>query len=555
MPSAAHPDLAHRLAVARGDAAADLLLTGGRVLDVHTGRLRDAAVAIAGGVVCGVGDYTQAHAGTDVQGAVLAPALIEGHMHLESTLLAPAEAAGLLARGGTGTVVADPHEIANVVGPDGVRWMRAEVADAPLDVRLQVPSCVPATELATTGGRIDAADVAVLLGEGGGLGLAELMDFPSAIAGREHVLAKVRAAAGAIVDGHAPGVRGRALQAYALLASSDHEATTAEEGREKLAAGLRLMARAGSAADDLDALLPVLQEVDGRRCLLVNDDVTVLDLLGRGHLTEHLRRCVAAGMTPAAALRMVTSEPAEHFGLTDRGTLAPGRRADVVAFADLDGFAVAGVWHGGQPVEDAAPRAAAPVGEELRLPDAISLERAREAAAAVPAIGWLDGQLLTVRDDTPPADAPLLLAVDRHTGRRVAAARVTGFGLRAGALATTVAHDHHNLLVLGADLASIQVALDAARGSRGLMLAVRDGAVAARLELDLGGLMASGAPEQVAVQLRAVLDAARGLGCVAHDPLMALSFLGLEVIPALKLTDHGLVDVDTMLILGGVVAA
>jgi adenine deaminase len=540
-------ELERRLAVARGDEPADLLLAGGKVADVFRGVLLDASVAVVGDRIAGVGDYQDAARVVDVSGLILAPALIECHMHVESTLLPPAELARVISRDGTGTVIADPHEVANVAGVEGVEWMRGELEGLDVDIRLQASPCVPATPLATTGSQISASDVERLVRAPHGLGLAELMNFPGAVAGDRVLLDKLAAADGRPIDGHCPGLTGRDLQAYASLGvSSDHEATTATEGREKLSAGLYLMVRYGSTADDLDALLPVVLEVAGRRCVVVNDDVTAEDLLRRGHLTDHLRRVVAGGLDPFAALRMATLNGAELYGLSDRGALAPGRLADLVGFTDVEEFGVRLVVHHGRVLDrDAgAPTVPSrPLPAPLRLPDQIDLTAAWAQARGLPAIGYLDGKLLTVRDDSPADDAALLLAVDRYNGARWAAALVTGFGIARGALATTVAHDHHNLMVIGRDDDAIAHAIELARSGAG-MYAVEGRRRLAHLPLDLAGLMSSCPAEAVAQDHAALRAAAHSLGCTSRDPLMALSFLGLEVIPSLKLTDVGLVDVD-----------
>jgi adenine deaminase len=374
---------------------------------------------------------------------------------------------------------------------------------------------VPATPNATTGGTIEASDVRPLLDGPGSLGVAELMNYPGAVAGDDGVLAKLAAAGGRPLDGHAPGLTQNALQAYAFLGvSSDHECTTAAEGREKLAAGLYLMVRAGSTADDLDALLPVVLEQRARRCLFVNDDVTAGDLLRRGHLTDHLRRAVAGGLDPVAAVRMVTLNAAELYGLHDRGAVAAGRLADLVAVGDLREFAVRNVWHRGRPLSDVAPRRPAAIGEVVDLPGDVDVAAARERASRAPAIGYIDGQLLTSRHDDPGSDDALLLAIDRHTGRSWASARVRGFGIARGAVATTVAHDHHNLLVIGADDRDIAAAIEATRGTRGGLRAIDGGRELASLALDLGGLMSARPASEVAAAYDALTAAPIRWGAV-----------------------------------------
>ena len=330
-------DRAELIAVARGDRPADLVLRGGRLVNVLSAEVHEADVAIAGGLVAGVGEGWEGGEVVELEGAFVAPAFIDGHIHVESTFLAPFEFARVVSARGTGTVVSDPHEIANVHGVEGVRWMLAEARGAPADVLAMASSCVPASPLETSGARLGLAEIEELLELEGVIGLAEVMDFPAVIAADPELAAKIAAAAGRPVDGHAPGLSGRELSAYVAAGpGSEHEATTVEEAREKLRQGMRVMLREGTPARDLAALLPLVSDRTSRRCMFVNDDVSVTDLLERGHLDHHLRLAVAAGLDPVIAVQMVTLNAAEWFGLADRGALAPGRRADVTVLRDLE---------------------------------------------------------------------------------------------------------------------------------------------------------------------------------------------------------------------------
>lgn len=552
------------IAIARGDRPAELVLRGGLIVNVLAGEVHPADVAIAGGVIAGVGGGWDAETVIELDGAYLAPALIEGHLHVESTLLEPYELARVVSARGTGTMVTDPHEIANVHRVQGVRWMLEVARDAPAEILVMASSCVPASGLETSGAEIDAGQIAELLDLDGVIGLAELMDYPGAIAGSPAVLAKLDAAAGRPVDGHAPGVTGGDLAAYVAAGpGSEHEATTLAEAQEKLRQGMRVMLREGTPARDLEALLPLVTPANSRRLMLVNDDVSVTDLLERGHLDHHLRLAVSAGIDPVIAVQMVTVNVAEWFGLADRGAIAAGRRADLVVFEDLVDFRALQVLHRGHPVARdgeslISPRSATPPARSVRIDlDRIDLRRAVAAGSrarvievipdaivtgagedeALTSDGWLTGD--------PDRDLALLAVIERHgKGSGAGVGLVRGLGLSEGALASTVAHDHHNLIAAGCTLGEIETAARRLLELDGGLVAVRGSAVLAELALPIAGLMATGPAPDVSAAHSAVVAAARQLGSELADPFMTLSFLGLEVIPSLKLTDRGLVDVD-----------
>ena len=552
------------LAAARGDRPADLLLAGGRVANVFTAEWERADLAVAGGVVVGVGPGYEAETVVDVSGAWLLPGFLDAHVHIESSLATPAEFARAVLPHGTTTVVCDPHEIANVHGVEGIRWMLEASEGLPLDVRMMASSCVPATDLGTAGAVLDADALRALGEHPRVLGLAEVMNFPGVVHGDPGVLEKLEAFRGRPVDGHAPGLGGKALAAYALAGpGSDHECTSAGEALEKLRRGLVLFLREATNARNLRDLLPALTPASRRRACLCTDDRQPPDLLDEGGIDAMLRTVVAEGWEPLEALRLATLNPAEWFGLRDRGALAPGRRADVVVAASPDGFRAEEVWVGGRRVARggrAEPWPAAtppppppsmrvrPAEADLRIP-------AREGRVRV--IEVVPDQIVTgAREERPtvrsgevvadPGRDLLKIAVlERHTGSgRVGLGLVAGMGLGRGAMAGTVAHDHHNLIVVGADDTSMRRAA-AAVAEVGGGLAVADGEdVLARLALPVAGLMSDAPIEEVRRGLDAVVAAARSLGSTLHDPFMALSFLGLEVIPRLKITDRGLVDVE-----------
>jgi adenine deaminase len=562
------------LAVARGERPADLLLRGGRVVNVLSAEVHRADVAIAEGLIAGVGSGWAGRREVDVGGALLAPGFIEGHIHVEGSLLAPFELARVVSARGTGTLLADPHEIGNVLGAVGVEWMLAASEGAPAEVLLMAPSCVPASPLGTAGAAIGPAEVERLLGHERVIGLAEAMDYPGVIAGAEGPLAKIAAADGTPIDGHAPGVSGTDLAAYVLAGpGSEHEATTPEEALEKLRSGMRVMLREGTPARDMDALLPILNPLNSRRCMLVNDDVSISDLLERGHLDHHLRRAVAAGLDPLVAVQMVTINVPEWFGLADRGAIAPGRLADLVVLEDLEGFEARAVYHRGELVaEDGRStvphRPPSDTGASVRVdPERIDLRLEAAPGARARVIEAMEGSIRTGSSlvEAPLADGAVradpaeglakLAVIERHSGASATSvALVRGLGLARGALASTVAHDHHNLIVAGISDEDILAACRALVDSDGGFAVAAGGQVQAVVPLPLAGLMSERPAEEVAARHREAVAAAQWLGSGHPDPLMTLSFLGLEVIPELKLTDRGLVDVEAFRLVEPIVA-
>lgn len=556
---------ADMLAVARGDEPAETLLRGGRVVNVFTGEVEAVDVVLHRGRIAGLGEGYRGRETVELDGAFVLPGLIDAHVHVESSLVTPPEFARAVLPRGTTTVVSDPHEIANVHGLEGIRYMLEASEGLPLTVFVMASSCVPATEMSTSGAALDAGALASLLDHPRVLGLAEVMNFPGVIHGDPGVLAKLEAFRGRPVDGHAPGVGGKALNAYVAGGpGSDHECTTADEAREKLRRGLHVFFRQATNARNLVDLLPALTPENARRVCLCTDDRQPPDLLDEGGIDAMLRTVVASGVDPVQAIRLATLNPAEFFGLRDRGAVAPGRRADLVVVDDLRDLAVGQVWSGGRLVADAGgpvpwPGAAAvpppePSMEVTLPPDPFHIP-AREGRVRV--IEAIPGQLVTgslaveptVRDGEvvadPERDLAKLAVVERHTGSgRVGLGLLRGMGLGRGALAGTVAHDHHNVITAGVDDVSMETAVRAVVEARGGLAVAEGTEVLALLPLPVGGLMSPRPMEDVRALLDAAVAAARELGSPLHDPFMALSFLGLEVIPALKLTDRGLVDVE-----------
>jgi adenine deaminase len=560
-------DLARRLAVARGDEPADLVLRGGRVLSVFTGELLDADVAICGEHVAGVGPGYEGLETADVSGSILLPGFIDGHMHLESTKLMVDEFARVALPWGTTTVVLDPHEIANVFGIRGVRAILERAADVPLDYYVMVSSCVPASPFESNGATVTAEDIATFLAqEPNALGVAEMMDFPDVVAGGEDAIAKIEAAGGRQIDGHAPGLSGKALNAYlAAGVRSDHECTTLEEAREKRRLGMWIMIREGSAARDLEALLPLVLELGPANSLLCTDDREPDDLLDDGHINDVVRKAVALGCPPADAVAMGTLNAARYHRLHEHGAIAPGYLADVVAVPDLVSFRPVRVWKRGRLVADdgaaiAIPKVTAPdwMRDSVHVRELAPSDFAISANGRVRVIGVEPGQIVTkaleawpsIRDGLaladPDADLAKIAVIERHrhTGR-IGLGLVRGFGLRRGALASTHAHDAHNVVVVGVDDADMATAANRLRELGGGQVAVGGGRVLAEIPCPVGGLLSDRPVEEVAAGARAIEEAAHGaLGGRLPSPFMAMSFMALSVVPELKLTDRGLVDVN-----------
>ncbi len=559
-------DLRSLLPVARGDAPADLLFRNGRVVNVFTGEVEETDVAVFQGRIAGVGPGYGARATLEMEGRYLLPGFIDAHVHVESSLATPREFARAVVPRGTTTVVSDPHEIANVHGLDGIRYMLDASQDLPLTVFVMASSCVPATSMGTAGAQLDALALTSLLTHPRVLGLAEVMNFPGVIFGDPGVLAKLEAFRGKVVDGHAPGVRGMALNAYVAGGpTSDHECTTPQEAVEKLRRGLFLFLREATNAHNLLDLLPALTPENQRRVALCTDDRQPPDLLDHGGIDAMIRTLIRRGIPPVEAVRMGTLNPSEYFRLGDRGAVAPGRRADLVVLGGgLREMEVDEVWAGGELVA----RGGAPLSWKLPPPPpppAPSMRvRWEDLRLGIPAregrvrvIRAIPDQIVTGAEEAIPSvregmvvadpgrDLLKMAVVERHTGSgRVGLGLVTGMGLREGAIAGTVAHDHHNLVAIGADDASMMAAARRVAELGGGLAVAKEGEAVASLPLPVGGLMSPEPVEEIRKALDRVVAAARELGSPLHDPFMAMSFLALEVIPSLKLTDQGLVDVE-----------
>jgi adenine deaminase len=540
------PDLARRIAVARGNEPADLVLAGGRVLSVFTREWLHADVAIVDGWIAGLGSY-EGRETIDATGKYIVPGFIDAHMHLESTKLLPDEFARLVLPLGTTAVVADPHEIANVLGTDGVHWLIEFCSELPLDVYFMASSCVPASPFESPRRPLGDEDLESLLRRRRVLGLAEMMNFPGVIAGDARELSKLALAERA--DGHAPGVAGKELNAYiASGIRSDHEALTLEEGRERLRAGMWLLIREASMARNLQALAPLIQELGPSQIAFCTDDRDPDDIVDDGHINGMVRKAVAAGVAPEDALVVASLNPARWHGLHDLGALAPGYRADVLVLPDLESFRPELVLKNGSRVGE-FPRPEVPewVQQSVRIAPLSRDDFAVPDCDRVRAIGLVPDQVVTESLEVAAGSEDLvkIAVVERHlaTGR-VGVGFVHGSGLQRGALASTVAHDAHNIVVLGASDDDMLAAVERVVQLAGGIVAVDAGRVVAECPLPVAGLFSVAPLADVIAQSRACNDAATALGWTGATPFLTVAFLALSVIPALKITDRGLVDVE-----------
>ncbi len=559
---------------ARGDVPGDLLFQDARVVNTFTGEVEETDVLVYDGRVAGLGSGYQARETVDLRGAYLLPGLINGHTHIESSMLWVGEYARAVVPHGTAVAVSDLHEIANVAGLAGMQRAAEAAAGLPLDLRLMVASCVPATDLETAGAELGPQDIVQALALPGVIGLGEVMNFPGVIAGSDACLGKIEAVGGRAIDGHAPGLGGKALNAYlAAGPRSDHETTGLEEGREKLRRGMYLMIREGTTEKNLEDLLPLVTDRTASRCLFVVDDRSCRDLRDDGDVDAVVRKAIALGLDPVRAVQLATINPAIYFGLRDLGAVGPGYRAHLLVCDDLERLRVRQVYHDGRLVaEDGQPLFGAPETPLLALTHTFHVRGLSPRSFPLPADGLpagrdgvmypvielVPGQIITrhsVEDvcveeghlvADPGRDILKLAVVERHraTGN-VGLGLVRGFGLRRGALASSYAHDSHNIVVVGtSDEDMFRAALQVATLQGGLVAAA-DGRVIASLPLPVAGLMSPRPMGDVVRDLDAVEEAARSLGATVAAPFAALSFLALPVIPTLKLTDRGLVDAST----------
>lgn len=554
-----------------GRAPADLRIDNVRIVNVFSGTVEEGCVCAGEGRILGF-SRLEARDVVDGRGRYLLPGFIDGHVHIESSMLCPARFAELVLPFGTTTVMADPHEIANVKGIEGIRYMLEASRGLPLDVRIMLSSCVPALPVEDAGAVLSAADLSPLLSDPRVGGLAEMMNVPGVLGGDPDVLAKMEETLGAgkVIDGHAPMLSGRELDAYAALGvSTDHECTTPEELKDRIARGMYVLLREGSAARDLLKLLPGLTPGNQRRCLFCTDDRQPADVLRRGHIVNNVRMAVAAGVDPVAAVRMATLNASECYGMRDRGGIAPGRRADMVLVEDLKEFRVLACWARGELVarEGRMLRELVSV-EPGTLCSSVSLATlpkrpfsVRAVSGRARVIGLLPHSLITeclVRPVETGSDGEVELALNpdlrkiavlerHHATGRIGVGLLEGrYGLQGGAVATTIAHDSHNIVVAGDSESDMECAVREIERMGGGIVMVSSGKVLAEVPLPIGGLMTDKPAHELAESLRRMLALADSHYHIweGADAFMTLSFMALPVIPALKITARGLFDVE-----------
>jgi adenine deaminase len=558
-------NLKELISVAGGHRPADLLLKNVRIINTFVGEIEQGDVVICGDTIAGVGDYDKANEIIDLQGTFLAPGLISGHTHIESSMLHPARYAQAVVPRGTLAVVTDLHEIANVCGSRGVRFVTDLARRLPLDMLFMAPSCVPATQLETSGAKISSREVKRILGHPRIIGLGEMMDFPGVIKGDEEVLKKIAASEGKVIDGHAPGLAGKELNAYLSAGIlSDHESTTLEEGKEKLRRGMYLMIREGSSEKNLDALLPLVTDNTYKRCFFVVDDRSCSDLLKEGDIDAVVRKAIGLGLDPVRAIQMATINPAEYFRLYHRGAIAPGYMANFITITDLSKLEIDAVFYRGKPVAKQGRPLFLPPSVALELRDTVRMKsptakslRIAPTDETYPIIEIVPGQIVTKKavekvkivDGTVVSDVDRdvlkLVVVERHrSSGNVGLGMVRGFGLKKGALASSVAHDSHNIIAVGTNDFDILKAIEEIKTLQGGLVVCASLEVLASLPLPIAGLLSPEPLNVVASQYEKVEQAAANLGNLPPSPFSILSFLALPVIPELRLTDLGLVDVN-----------
>lgn len=563
--------LKKRILAARGEIPSDLVLKGGKIVNVFSGEIQEGDVAFFDGIIVGVGAGYQGKEHVKLEGKWVTPGLIDGHIHIESSMLPPSRLAAELLTHGTTAIVSDPHEIANVLGLDGVRFMLEDSRSIPFDIFFMAPSCVPATHLETSGATLGASGLSGLKDDPRILGLAEMMNFPGVIMGDNSVLEKINLFSGKIVDGHAPLLSGHDLQAYLTAGvRSDHESTQKTEGFEKVSSGMMLMIREGTAARDLEELLPLVNKKNSRRFCLVSDDLHAEDIANRGHLNVTLKKAVRLGLDTVTAIQLVTLNPAEYFGLKNRGAVAPGYCADLTVFNDLVDFEPLLVYKNGRKVVDSGNLIGFPVKQShevslgvtghkpLRIApiDPNSL-RVPHKGAKAKIIELVPGRIITtmrveeVKSEGGyvvtdiDSDILKLCVVERHQASgRIGFGLVRGFGLKKGAIASSVAHDSHNVIAAGVSDGEILRAIERVKTMGGGLAVAAGHEILAEVPLEIAGLMSTEPLDTLVRQLEKVKKACQHLGSNFEEPFMMLSFLALPVIPELKLTDRGLVDVN-----------
>ena len=558
------------IASAAGEVKADLVLKNAKILNVFTKELEEGDVAVKDGVIVGIGSYSGEEE-INLEGKIICPGLIDGHIHIESSMLSPSEFAKAVIPHGTTAVITDPHEIANVAGTDGISFMLESSKDLPMDIFFMLPSCVPATPLDESGAVLTATELEPFYKEDRVLGLAELMNSYGTVNGDEDIIAKINGAKanGKTIDGHAPALTGNGLNAYiAAGVKSDHECFAFGEAEEKLKRGQWIMIRQGTAAKNLNSLLPLFDDKYTDRCMLVTDDKHPGDLISQGHIDYIVREAVKAGKSPFNAVKMASFNAATYFGLKDRGAVAPGYIADLIVVSDLKDFNVEKVFKNGKLVAEGGELKAkidsAPVDEvkykrvchSFNMPKVTADSfKITETGSKKRVIKVVTGEIITdeviVDSSSPEAepdkDISKIAVIERHKGTgHIGLGFVTGYGLKKGAIASSVAHDSHNLIVAGTNDEDMAIAANAVLENEGGLAVAVDGKLIGTLALPLGGLMCEQDAASVEEKLVALKEQARVLGVPEGiDPFMTLAFTALPVIPKLRIITKGVVDVNT----------
>ncbi|MFC1511220.1 adenine deaminase [Candidatus Margulisiibacteriota bacterium] len=556
--------LKDRIAIARGEKKANLVLKNGQLINVFSGEIYSADVALHKDHIAGIGDYT-GEKEIDLNGKYITPGFIDSHLHIESTMLHPAELAKAIVPCGTTAIITDPHEIANVLGVAGIKYLLEASAGLPLDLFFTVPSCVPSTDMETSGAKLSAQEIVALLKKKQVIRLGEMMNFPGVLTGNKTVLDKIAAACEVGVEGHAPELAGKDLNAYVAAGmSSDHENITLEEAREKLRLGMQILVREGSSAKNLEAILPLVTPKNSRFFSLCTDDISPEDLMN-GHINKIIQKAVALKLDSITAIQMATINTARYYNLLGYGAVAPGYFADINVISNLEDFDVDMVFKKGQlvasrrkPGFNVKIKKKAGVRETIRIKpfeiDALELAAETDYAKCIELI---PGQILTksimvaVKKDKgkvvadPGNDVLKLVVVERHkaTGN-IGFGLVKGFGLQKGALATSVAHDSHNIICVGIDEEDMISAIRRVAALGGGMAVVRGGLVLADVPLPIAGLISDLPIDKLVAKQKKLEKIIADLGCKIEQPFSKLSFLALPVVPELRLTDKGLVDVD-----------
>ena len=558
-------DLERVIDVAKGAQKADLVIKNAKVINVFTEEIYDADIAIVEDKIVGVGNDYNGEKEIDIKGAYVSPSFIDGHVHLESSMLLPSEFAQIVVPSGTTTVIADPHEIANVMGLQGISFMREATKNLPMDVYMMLPSCVPATNLETSGVELNSYDLALLIDAPWVLGIAEMMNFPSVIENDRNVLSKVKLGLekDKKVDGHSPNLSGKELCAYVSAGvCSDHECTTPEEAVEKLRLGMNIMIREGTAAKDLEALIPLMKKYSTRKCMFVTDDRHPQDLFG--HIASMVKIAVEKGIEPIKAIQMASLNTAEYFKLSNLGAIAPGYKADLIVLDNLKEFNPSMVFKNGKLVAESGkltvdlnnltpPPLRGSVNIKYLYKDDLKIPAQSDK---IKVINVLENQLITKKSvenakieegfavSDVENDILKIAVIERHRASgNIGLGFVKGFGLKSGAIASTVAHDSHNMIIIGTNDDDMYRAAVEIVKSQGGKVVIENGKTLAKLELPIAGLISDKSSEEVISQLQVLNEAVKRIHCKIKDPFMSMAFLSLPVIPELKISDKGLIDV------------